>query len=589
MDAAFTSSSLECFRLRGVRQKPSRKLLGRGSYGFVEEYTYRELRCAGKKLMPVLREGVNKEQEQALLKNAVKECGILSTLKHPNIVQFLGVHFEEGDPIPILIMEYVPYTLSGFLDAHKQEVIPPEITYGILVDVAQALCYLHGGVPIVTHRDLSANNILLTVDLRAKVSDLGTARILDVSVREKIKRCKEMTKCPGTQAYMPPEACTEIPDYNENIDCYSYGVLMLHVLNREWPTPVDSIRNELNQVVVLTDLDRRQAHIEKIDANHPLKGLILKCLDHKDGRPSAKKILEKVEVVQKQCCKAEPNRMALLIQQRLDSEKEAQLKEHVFHLQLELEKQRAQIRTEMEQQVARLSDELENRKHLYSEEVKKTAAVMEALNSEKERLKTLLDIQTVDLEAMKERVHSVTETLNKKKEEINSVEKRLHNIQEQKDSQIRELLLKKEEEISAIKLDAEHKLSAFQEQRDREIAEVLSKKAEEIDTMKKDIEEKLQNYQKQKDDEVAKKEREIYVYEERLRKKEEIIMASIKRDTERAQKAHEALHQSQSEQGTVLEYLRSGTQVGIHLQFITMVYIVNQCLLLVYARHNTLM
>ena len=551
MDATFTPSSLECFRLSGVKHKPTRKLLGQGTYGFVEEYTYRELRCAGKKLMPVLREFTTKEQEEALSKNTVKECQTLSTLKHPNIVQFLGVHFEEEDPIPILVMEYVPYTLSGFLERHKGEDIPPEITYGILVDVAQALCYLHGGDPVIIHRDLSANNILLTTDLRAKVSDLGTARILDVSVREKIKRCQMLTKCPGTPVYMPPEACLEIPNYNENIDCYSYGVLILHVLNREWPTPADSIRNEANQVVVLTDIDRRQEHINKVDANHPLRRLILRCLDHKDNRPTAKEILEKVQAVQKQCCKADDDRMALLIQHKLDMEKKAQL-----------EKQTHQLKSEMEKQIDQLNNEVKNNKYLYSEETKKTAADIEGLKSENERLESIVDVRAIDLEALEERVRSMSEMLRKKEEEINSAEEKLHACQEQKDGEIKEMLRKKEEEINTIKKNAEEKLCDYREQKDGEITEMLHKKEEEIDALKKDAEEKLHAYQKRKDDQVAKREKEIDAYKEKLHKKEKIIEASIKRDAERAQKAHEALHRSQSEKGTVIEYLRSGTQVG---------------------------
>ena len=135
---------MDRFRLSGITCPPSRKVLGQGAYGLVEEYTYRELRCAGKKLMPILREATSKNEEQTQLKKAVEECELLSKLKHPNIVQFLGVHFDKDDPVPILIMEYVPYTLSDFLDRHKHGGIPLEITYGILVDVAQALLFTWG-------------------------------------------------------------------------------------------------------------------------------------------------------------------------------------------------------------------------------------------------------------------------------------------------------------------------------------------------------------------------------------------------------------------------------------------------------------
>ena len=543
--------SHECFKLVGVKHKPSRKLLGQGAYGFVEEYTYRELRCAGKKLMPVLREGTSKDQELELLKNAVKECQVLSELKHPNIVQFLGIHFDEDDPIPILIMEYVPYTLSGFLDEHKYGDIPLEITYGILVDVAQALCYLHGGDPVIIHRDLSANNILLTTDLRAKVSDLGTARILNVSVCEKIKQCQKMTTCPGTPVYMPPEARLEEASYNENIDCYSYGVLILHILNRDWPTLSDSVHNEEHQVVVLTDLDRRQKHIDKIDANHPLKGLILRCLDHKGRRPTAMEILKEVQGAQTQCCKAEPDRMALLMQLKSDSEKKATL-----------EKQVDQLRSEMERKVDQINNLMKNNKHLYSEEAKKMIAEIEGLKSENEGLKSMKNIQTVDREALEERVQSMSETLRKKQEDINTAEEKLSAYQEQKDSEIKEILQKKWEEIETIKKNAEEKLQDYREQRDKEITEILCKKGEEIETLEKDAKQRVHTYKKQKDDEVAEKEKELDAYREKLRKKEEIIEAAIKRDAERAQEAHEALHSRRSEQGTVVEYLRSGTQVG---------------------------
>ena len=533
MDINAFASSLDRFRLSGVMCPPPRKVLGQGAYGLVEEYTYRELRCAGKKLMPILREATSKNEEQALLKNAVKECEVLSKLKHPNIVQFLGVHFEKDDPVPILIMEYVPYTLSGFLDRHKHGGIPLEITYSILVDVAQALCYLHGDDPVIIHRDLSANNVLLTTSLRAKLSDLGTARILDVSVYEKINRYQKMSTCPGTLAYMPPEARLEKAVYNENIDCYSYGVLILHVLNRDWPIlPVDEI-----VPVIMTDIERRQQHIDKVDDSHPLKGLILRCLEHKEKRPTAKEILEKVQAVQKQCCTATSDRMTLLIQQRSDSDKKAALEREI-----------GELKSEMERRVDQLNNEMKTNKYLHSEEAKKMVEEVEKLKGVNEGLKSMVDIKTIDLEALKEHEKSVIEELRKKEEEVNDAETKLRTYQEEKDGEIKEILHKKREEIDAIKKDAEEKLLTYQEKKDEEIANI-----------KRDAKEKQVAYKKQLDDKVAEKEKEMNAYSEKLRKKEEILEAAIRRE---ARKAHEALHKSRSEQGTVLEYLRSGTQVG---------------------------
>ena len=54
-------------------------------------------------------------------------------------------------------------------------------------------------------------------------------------------------------------------------------------------------------------------------------------------------------------------------------------------------------------------------------------------------------------------------------------------------------------------------------------------------------------------------------YQEKLLKKEKIIDEAIERNNERAQKAHEDLHRNESEKGAVMEYLRSGTQVGTGL------------------------
>ena len=108
---------------------------------------------------------------------------------------------------------------------------PNEVIYSILSDAALGVNYLHCHSPPIVHRDLSANNILLTNDLTTKISDLGVAKILHLNPLELFR----MTKTPGTPCYMPPEALEDNPQYNTSIDIFSYGILLIHIFSGKWP------------------------------------------------------------------------------------------------------------------------------------------------------------------------------------------------------------------------------------------------------------------------------------------------------------------------------------------------------------------
>lgn len=180
---------------------------GRGSYAAVVEVKYKGLRCAGKKIHDVFYEG----QVERLLSNFKEECRLLSQLRHPHIVQFLGVYMDQVTKTPVLVMEYLPATLTQCID--KYGVMPEEISYSILQDISLGLHFLHCRHDPIIHRDLSANNVLLSTDMRAKISDLGVAKILQVSPAQ----LSTMTKAPGTQSYMPPEALRPSPKYNVKV------------------------------------------------------------------------------------------------------------------------------------------------------------------------------------------------------------------------------------------------------------------------------------------------------------------------------------------------------------------------------------
>ena len=265
-------------------------------YGTVVKLRFHELKCAGKRFHHSLYTCRDDKQREALQQRWYKECTILSRLRHPNIVQFLGIHFEGDDTLPMLVMEFVPFTLSGYLERHST--FPPEISYGILINVAKALCYLHGGNPVIIHRDLTANNVLLTSAMRAKVSDLGTAKIIDITPAQKVN----MSICPGTLCYMPPEALIHNPVYSTEIDCFSYGVLMLHIFCGQWPFPDNhNTVGVEGKLIARSEVERRERHLTRCGQDHPLRNLIQNCLrDVGSDQPDATEILKCVKQAAKQ-------------------------------------------------------------------------------------------------------------------------------------------------------------------------------------------------------------------------------------------------------------------------------------------------
>ena len=411
---------LECFRLSGVEK--TGKEIGRGSYANVIELRYRELKCAGKQLyaMPLPTDDLSKDQEQTVLERLKKECDILSSVKHPNIVQFMGVYFEEGNPLPVLVMEFVPFTLSHHLEKHKD--YPPEISYGILIDVAKALCYLHGGKPVIIHRDLSANNVLLTHDMGAKVSDLGTAKRLS----EKLKQ--HQTRCPGTVVYMPPEAFHEGATYNETLDCFSYGILMLHIFCGEWPVAKDFTRAGED-----SEISRRQKFVEKMGSDHPLMSLVCSCLDVPGKRPTAKTILGKVGEVQQRVCQPKTDKLSLFLQTN-DHE-----------------------RDKMEQTIVKLQNKVQNMEDQHCAETNKNTNKIDELQNDIEILKSHIDVLKKDREVEQNRVQD-------KKEEIDVIRKQaeeeMNTYKKQKDEEMNAKELKLNAYTKHLQ-EKEHELDAI--------------------------------------------------------------------------------------------------------------------------------
>ena len=258
-------------------------ILGSGDYGNVVKATLDQEPCAAKILHQTA-------EDPGLLDKFEQEVKILRDLRHPNIVQFLGLVQDPNTRKPILLMELMIASLTHFLNTS-----PTNLSYHIQVDIshdiALAVAHLHRNG--ILHRDLSSNNILLNNSHQAKVADFGMSKIAAAS-NPSMTRSK-VTQCPGTLVYMPPEALHPQPRYSDKIDTFSIGVLLLQIVTGNYPAPTaasttsNDPRSPWGEMdILIPEVNRRKSDIDKVPLGHGFLPVILECLkDMSEERPTA--------------------------------------------------------------------------------------------------------------------------------------------------------------------------------------------------------------------------------------------------------------------------------------------------------------
>ena len=143
-------------------------MLGIGSYGKVCKAKCDDLICAAKLIHETLFDPTAQHlviaaqrQHRLPMKRFVQECEFLSTIRHPNIVQYLGIYQDSDTGLPALLMKIMDNSLTHFLESSTQP-IPYCIQVNVCHDIAVALSFLHSNN--IVHRDLSSNNVLLITD-----------------------------------------------------------------------------------------------------------------------------------------------------------------------------------------------------------------------------------------------------------------------------------------------------------------------------------------------------------------------------------------------------------------------------------------
>lgn len=155
-------------------------------------------------------------------KRFLREAGAGSGLIHPNIVQMYEAGQHDGQHF--IALEFVDG--KNLRDLLADGPLTPQRVTEIGMAVGDALQTAHNNG--VIHRDIKAENVMVTVSGDVKVMDFGLAKLQNASM---LTREGDIV---GTIAYMSPEQATgEIVDHRTDI--FSFGVLMYELLTGKLP------------------------------------------------------------------------------------------------------------------------------------------------------------------------------------------------------------------------------------------------------------------------------------------------------------------------------------------------------------------
>ncbi|KAJ0939638.1 putative protein kinase RLK-Pelle-LRR-Xb-2 family [Helianthus annuus] len=192
------------------------RIIGRGGFGTV----YRGLLPDGRDvaIKKKLREGTEGEREFRAEMEVLTRNGL--GWPHPNLVTLYGWCLYGSEKL--LVYEY----MDG---GNLEDIILDKTGFkwkrriNVAIDVAHALVFLHHECyPSIVHRDVKASNVLLDKHGRAKVTDFGLARVMDVGDSH------VSTMVAGTIGYVAPEYGQTWQATTKG-DVYSYGVLIMEL------------------------------------------------------------------------------------------------------------------------------------------------------------------------------------------------------------------------------------------------------------------------------------------------------------------------------------------------------------------------
>jgi len=262
------------------------RLLGRGGFAAVFEARDRMLdrRVAIKQLL------VDRAKDDKNVKRFIQEARIAAALEHPNVITIYGLRIE--DKRIYMFLEYLPGgSLKDLLDEQSKLSVPQAIK--LISGVCEGLGKLHARK--IVHRDVKAENILLTADGRPKITDFGIAHVPQTAGGLGLTQAGFQ---PSTVILSSPEQFRG-EKLDVRSDVYQVGELFYHMLTGEHYIDLDVIQAQAD---ALKQNIKREVKLFML-----LEKAI--CIDPPTGLPALrKKVGGMADVIEKAMAKRKEDR-----------------------------------------------------------------------------------------------------------------------------------------------------------------------------------------------------------------------------------------------------------------------------------------
>eukprot|EP00184_Porphyridium_aerugineum_P004626 CAMPEP_0184695372 /NCGR_PEP_ID=MMETSP0313-20130426/3017_1 /TAXON_ID=2792 /ORGANISM="Porphyridium aerugineum, Strain SAG 1380-2" /LENGTH=671 /DNA_ID=CAMNT_0027153809 /DNA_START=637 /DNA_END=2652 /DNA_ORIENTATION=+ len=277
--------------------------IGTGSFAKVYQGEWLQMPVAVKVFKTDIKSAPNATE---LIRNELlKECEVMSSLRHPNVLLYMGIVCADISKPLCMVSEY--FNGGSLCDYLERNAFSEAKSLTIAIGIARGMLYLHNCKPPIIHRDLKTNNVLVKEDAsQVVISDFGLSipsQFTSEGVEDIIRASSDSgatMSLVGTPQTMAVEVMSGSPATTKS-DVYSFGIMLWEIFTHKvaWEglTPIQ-LMFQVNEGA-RPSLDPSECP-QAANISPEIKALIEKCwAQEADDRPTFSAILKELSQIQK--------------------------------------------------------------------------------------------------------------------------------------------------------------------------------------------------------------------------------------------------------------------------------------------------